>query len=113
LGDVALINVQGKYLSWVEKMRKEANCFEKNTAIRTVLSLGIDEIIVTEISRRTNISYAYCNNIVNSLQKKGILVSGKDGRVRKVKLTKNGVQLYKLLLQVDKLMGVRNDDDRK
>ena len=58
--------------------------------------------IITNFWKDLDITYAHSLNVVNALDKKGIITTKKYGRVRAIKLTERGNFLYQYLWSIRK-----------
>ena len=52
-----------------------------------------DEMTITQISKKTNTTYSHTNRIIQSMEKKNLLKSYKQGRCRHVMILPKGLKL--------------------
>jgi predicted transcriptional regulator len=62
-----------------------------------------DEVIVSEVTRKTGYTGSNIHNRMALLMQEGFLTSEKIGRWRPYKLTNKGKELYEICVNLDKL----------
>ena len=59
---------------------------------------------VLDISWETRITYSYLSKIIEVLGKKGLISSKKEGRRLIINLTKNGKEIAKRFIEINKIL---------
>jgi len=72
-----------------------------------ILAVGKKRTTLTRISRITKMTFSHVCNITDHLIYLGIIETNKEGRERKVKLTKKGRRIYDLLMQIREVSGIK------
>ena len=81
--------------------------FLEKGIVNYILAVGKNRTSLTKISRRTKMTFSHVCNITDHLIYLGIIETNKEGRERKVKLTKKGHRIHDLLIQIREISGIK------
>jgi len=82
----------------------------KNRQIMTTIRKNImwDTLTLPDLSEKVDINYSTVIDTVPNLEEEGLVMTKKEGRTKKIKLTDKGTQVATKLMEIEELMEEAN-----